>query len=563
MTSASKTPEPVQLESIILFHLICTVLTFYQQSQVSVRVLLTFNELRNLSQKQIGGMMKKIFVFALLSLCILSLGTVPAFAASKDRLVIGLVQGTKILDPQATTIGVALGLIGHIHETLVTIKDGKITPMLAESWKILDDKATYVFTIKQGVKFHNGETMTVDDVVYSFKRAKSPAGVASRAMSMYLKDVEKIDDRTIKLITEQPLGEAFLGSLTHPWSSILSRKAVEKFGADYGQNPVGTGKFKLKDWSASGDLVEMERFDEYHGVKAKLKTLIFRSIIEAASRTIELESGAVDTVADLAHVDISRIRNNPKLEVVMVPSVRHYYLAFEVNLKPFDNVKVREAFSLAMNRRGMVKAAFWGHAEVARGVLPSTIMHNNYNNAEDFAYDPAKGKKLLAEAGVPQGFKTEIIISDRNDYMSIGTILQNNLKEIGVEVELKVYEPGAYFNIQRKPLHPPVINNWSANVASPDPFFATTPLLHSTLAGLTNRAFYKNPEVDSLLEKGAETMDPAQRTLIYKELWDKLNHDLPYVWLLTPINISGKVKNLKGIDFSHNVGSYYSDAYFE
>lgn len=510
--------------------------------------------------------MKKLFLSAMLSLCVLSMGmamgAVPALAAPKDKLTIGIVQGARNLDPQSTTAGVTYGLIVHINETLVTIKNNKIVPLLAESWKILDDKVTYVFTIKQGVKFHNGETMTVDDVVYSFKRAKGPAGVAIKALSMYLKDVEKVDDKTVKLTAIRPMGEAFLGSLSHPWASILSAKAVESSGADYGQKPVGTGKFKLKHW-VPGDRVEMERFDDYHGQKAKLQTLLFRTIIESNSRTIELESGAVDTIMDLAPVDISRVKDNPKLEVVSVPSYRHYYMGFDVNLKPFDNPKVREAFSLAMNRPGMIKVVFRGHAEVARGPLPSTIIYSAYKDSKNLQYDPAKAKKLLAEAGLPNGFKTEVMISDRNDYLGLGTIVQNNLKEIGVTAEIKVYEAGAFHDAMRKPLHTPFINNWGGNVPSADPFFSMNPLFHSNNAGQTNRAYYKNPEVDALLDKGVETTDPAERTAIYKDLWGRLNKDFPHVWILTPLNMYGQVKNLKGIEYSPTVINYFSDAYFE
>lgn len=507
-------------------------------------------------------MKKKFLATTVLSLCLIALGALPAAAAPKDRLVVGIVQGARNLDPQSTTMGVTYGLTVHINETLVTIKNGKVVPLLAESWEILDDKVTYVFTLKQGVKFHNGETMTTDDVVFSFKRAKSPAGVAIKALSMYLTDVEKVDDRTVKLTAVRPMGEAFLGSLSHPWASILSQKAVESSGLDYGQKPVGTGKFKLKHW-VPGDRVELERFDDYHGQKAKLNTILFRTIIEATSRTIELESGAVDVIMDLAPVDINRIKDDPKLEVVAVPSYRHYYVGIDVNLKPFDNPKVREALNYALNRAGMIKVVFRGHAEVARGPLPSTITYSNYANAEDLAYDPAKAKKLLAEAGFPNGFKTEIMISDRTDYLGLSTIMQNNLKEIGIDAQIKVYEAGAFHDAMRKPLHTPFINNWGGNVPSADPFFSMNPLFHSNNSGQTNRSFYKNPDIDALLDKGVETTDPAERQAIYTELWDKLNSERPHVWILTPLNMYGKVRNLKGIDFSPTVINYFSDAYFE
>lgn len=211
--------------------------------------------------------MNRFFMAVALSIFCVTLGASPVLAKG-DTLTVGVVQGSKTLDPQGTTAGVSYGVIVHLNETLVTMEKDKIVPLLAEKWKMLDDNVSYEFTLKQGVKFHNGETMTAADVVYSFKRALSPAGVAVKSLSMYLADVRKVDDRTVLLQSVSPMGEAFLGSLSHPWASILSRKATEASGLDYGQHPVGTGKFKIKRW-VPGDRVEMERFEDYHGAKAR------------------------------------------------------------------------------------------------------------------------------------------------------------------------------------------------------------------------------------------------------------------------------------------------------
>ncbi len=501
--------------------------------------------------------------FAILSVFALGLSLSAAPAAAKgDTLTVGVVQGTKTLDPQGTTAGATYSVLVHLNETLVAVQKGKVVPVLAESWKLLDDKVTYVFKLKKGVKFHNGETMTADDVVFSFKRALSPAGVAIKSFSMYLADVQKIDENTVQLKSVSPMGEAFLGSLSHPWASILNQKAVEAAGLDYGQRPVGTGKFKLKHW-VPGDRVEMERFDDYHGPKAKVKNLIMRGIVEATSRTIELESGAVDVVMDVAPVDVGRIKDNPKLALSTVPSFRSYHMGFDVTLPPYDNPKVREAINLALNRPGIIKVVFRGQAEAARGPIPSTIEYSNYKNAPDFPYDPAKAKKLLQEAGFPNGFKSELFISDRSDYVGMATIVQSNLKAIGIDISIKVFEAGAFIDAIRQPGHGPFLNNWGGNVPTADPFFSMTPLFHSKNVGQTNRYFYKNPKVDELLEKGVQTTDSKERSAIYKELWDILNKDLPQATILAPLNMYGHVKELKGVEYSPTLLNYFGNAYFE
>lgn len=508
-----------------------------------------------------GGKMNRFFTALTLSILCLAFGA-HGVAARGDTLTVGLVQGVKILDPQGTTAGVAYSVIVHLNETLVGIEKGKVVPLLAESWKVHDDKVTYTFTLKKGVKFHNGEIMTADDVVYSFKRALSPAGVAVKALSMYLADVQKVDDHTVTLKAVSPMGEAFLGSLSHPWASILSAKAVEASGLDYGQQPVGTGKFKLTRL-VPGDRVEMERFDEYHGEKAKVKNLIMRGIIEAASRTIELESGAVDVIMDVAPVDVSRIKDNPKLEVVSVPSFRSYHMGFDVTLPPYDNPGVREAINIALNRPGIIKVVFRGHAEAARGPIPSTIEYSKYKTSPDIPYDPAGARKLLQEAGYGNGFKTELLISDRSDYVGMATVVQNNMKAIGIDMSIKVLEAGAFIDTIRLPKHGPFLNNWGGNVPTSDPFFSMTPLFHSKNVGQTNRSFYKNQTVDELLEKGVHTLNSNERAPIYAELWDILNKELPHATILAPLNIYGQVKELRGVDYSPTVINFFGNAYFE
>jgi ABC-type transport system substrate-binding protein len=132
-----------------------------------------------------------------------------------------------------------------------------------------------------------------------------------------------------------------------------------------------------------------------------------------------------------------------------------------------------------------------------------------------------------------------------------------------VEAEIKVYEAGAFQEAMRKPLHTPFLNNWGGNVPSADPFFSMNPLFHSSNVGPTNRAFYKDPESDALLDKGVEFADPAERKPVYKELWNRLNDARPHIWLLTPLNIYGKAKNLKGVEYAPTLLNYFSDAYFE
>ena len=502
-------------------------------------------------------------ISAILASLVLSLvlGGSPALAQG-DTLTVAIVLSIKTLDPQNTTAGVMYGVAMHVSETLVGVENGKLVPLLAESWKMLDDKLTYEFTLKKGVKFHNGDVMTADDVVYSFQRALSPAGAATKGQSMYLAEVGKKDDRTIYLKATAPMGQAFLGNLTHPWASIFNKKYTEALGLDYGQTPMGTGKFTFKN-SVPGDRVELERFDDYHGEKAKVKNLIFRTIIEPSSRAIELESGAIDVATEVAPIDAGRIKDNAKLEFVEVPSYRLHQMGFDITVPPYDNPKVREAINLAINRPGIIKAVFRGFGVPARGVIPDSIEYSRYKDSSDIPYDPAAAKKLLAEAGFPNGFKGALMTSERYDYQNVATVVQNNLKAIGIDMQIKIIEAGAYNDFIGKPKHDPFIYNWGGNVPTSDPFFYMNPLYHSRNIGQANRYYYSNPELDKVLDQGVQAPEGEERAGYYAQAWDILNRDLPQISLLNPINLYAKVKNLKGVEFSPTAINFYGNAYFE
>lgn len=493
--------------------------------------------------------------------CVL-LGASPIFAKG-DTLVVGLFQSPKNLDAQTVTDGLSFSAAGQVIEMLVRqMPDGSVEPWLAERWELAPDRMSAKFYLKKNVKFHNGETMTADDVVFTFKRALSPFGMAIRTHTTLINDVEKVDDYTVNLKCKLPIGQVALLSLSHPWAGILSQKAVEKYGKDYSQNPVGTGKFMFRRWLI-GNRIEYERFDGYHGEKAKFKNLVLRTITEGAMRTIELESGACDIILDPAPIDFPRIKNNPDLVALTVASGRTWHVGWDTTKAPFDNLKVRQAMSMAVNRAAICKVAFHGLALPSRGMTTSACKYNKYDSTKPFLEDPAAAKKLLAEAGFPDGFKMKLMIAERTEHVNIATILQANFKEIGIDVELDVLEWGALQEAVRKPGHTPYLNNWWAGTPALDPYFLLQPPFHSSGIPATNRSYYVNKEVDALFEKGASLEDGPEREKIYGEIWDILNRDLPWLALVEMQTPYGQVKELRGINHNPGTLNYYCDAYFE
>ena len=487
-----------------------------------------------------------------------------AFAAPKDTLVVGLTYNPGTFDPQGTPDAGTHNYCRQIYEGLVVPDaDGKLKGLLAEKWEVLDGGKTFKFYLKKGVKFHNGETMTADDVIFTFQRAMSPAGNAIRALAMVLdpNGVEKVDDHTVILRTLLPIGNKFLESIVHPWGAILNKKAVEQSGKDYGVNPVGTGPYKMVNWR-KGDRVEFDRFDGYHSTPGKLKKIIMRVIVEAASRTIDLESGAVDVIIDPARVDVDRIRNNKNLSIVVMPGVRILYLSFDVTKKPYDDVRVRQAMNLVVDRVGIAKAVFRGHADPGTGVITSAIKYNRVKETPVLKIDIEKARKLLADAGFPNGFTGEMVVPDRTEIMATATILQNNFNQIGINLQTKIYEYGAFQEGIRKQGHEPFVNLWWGGEPAQDPFFVMTPPFHSSVIGGTNRSFYKDDEVDKMLDKGAILPDGPERAQVYAQLWDRLNETLPWLSIVAPNAMYGVNKKLRGVNFAPGSINYYGEAYF-
>ena len=500
----------------------------------------------------------KILFFAA---CCTMLAFSPALAKG-DTLNVGVQAAFKTMDPHMTTDAVQHELILQINETLVRLdKDSNVEPLLAERWELLPDKVSYKFYLKKGVTFHNGDAMTADDVVYSFTRALGPTAGAIKVFSSVVASVEKVDDYTVILKAARPMGEPFLLSLGHPWASILSAKATEAAGKDYGQNPMGTGRFKFNNWVV-GSSVTLDRFDGYHAEKAKLKTVIFRTIVESSSRTIELESGAVDMIFDAPPTDISRMKDNPRLTVVSVPSCRLYYIGFDVTKAPYDNPKVRQAINLAINREGLAKIVFRGFAEPARGPVTSAIRYNKYDAVPPIKQNIAKAKELLKEAGFPDGFKGSFVIADRSDHTGLSTILQANLKEIGVDMKIETIEWGAFLDVIRQKGHEPFLQNWWGAAPAMDPYFLMAPF-HSTAIGGSNRMFFKNKEVDDLLDLGMTLMNGPERQEVYGKVWDILNDQLPWINMVQMQQLYAHDKTLKGIDYAPSFLNYLGNAYFE
>ncbi|WP_097027856.1 glutathione ABC transporter substrate-binding protein [Clostridium peptidivorans] len=460
----------------------------------------------------------------------------------KDSLVVATAYDAKSLDPHVVNDVASSNVMTQIYGTLVQMNEkNEVVPMLADSFSQLDE-LTYEFKLKKGVKFHNGEEMKASDVKFSLERAAKSALVSHIFGDIDTSSFKMPDDYTISFKTKAP-SSGFLAGLTHCGGSILSEKAVTAAGEKYAMSPVGTGPFKFVSWT-KGDRVELERFNDFYGDKPKFSKMTIRVIPEPTNRAIELESGGVDIAYEISSNDIKRIEENEKLQIARIIDNSTQYLGFNNQKKPFNDVKVRQAISYALNTKSIVETVWRGVGKVAVGPIGPNVLYSD-KSLQVHEYNVQKAKELLKEAGYEKGFKTTIWTNEKKERVDMATIMQSQLKEVGIDAEIKILEWGAYLDGLSKGEHDMFIIGWTCQ--TPDPDLAVYAPLHSSKAGTGgNYSFFKNAKVDELIMKGRVMKNSPEREEIYKEIQKEVKEQAPWVFLSNGEQVVGTSKSVKG-----------------
>jgi extracellular solute-binding protein family 5 len=460
----------------------------------------------------------------------------------EEKKILTMAQKAEIktLDPQKATDSVSRSIIKLINQTLVYIdNEGNIVPELAQEITKVSPKETLI-KIKNDIKFSNGETLTIDDVLFSLERAK-----ASPKMSQDLymiESFEKVDDRTLKINTLYDAGN-LLHKLASGGVAIINKKAFEEDE----NNIVGTGMFKLKEWVAGEKLV-LERNEFFKDSKSNIDTLVVKFVPEANSRMIMLETGEIDLARDLLPLDFQKISEDTKFTTVEVETPSNMFLGFDLRNELLADKRVRQAIAYAINNEDLVKTVFNGSASVATSPVPKiTTGHNE--NSNNYPQDIEKAKQLLAEAGYPNGFNIELFVSEDNQRIDMAVIIQDNLKKIGINAEIKTFQWAAYVSTIENPniIKPLFIMSW--NISNDDPDEVLYPLYHSSqIDAHTNVVFYKNEKFDNLISEARETTDKDKRMKLYEEAQDIIQEDLPHYTLVYPkqnFAYKASIKNIK------------------
>ncbi|SMG15275.1 ABC transporter substrate-binding protein [Dethiosulfovibrio salsuginis] len=480
-----------------------------------------------------GTRRTKGLTWVVLSAVFLGLMAIPALA--KDTLTIANIYDARSLDPIVQNEVAASGAICHINETLIDLDDeGNPIPLLAEEFEQIDP-TTYRFVLRKGVKFHNGDPFTAADVLYSIERAKSPLGSAIKQYPEIIESVVAEDDYTVVIKIKYPF-TPFWGTMAHTSLAVVNQRAVEEKGDMYPMNPVGTGPFTMKEWVKNDKLV-LERFEEYWGDKPAYKTLVMRSVPESVNRTIELETGAVDIAYLIPTADVSRVKDNKDLNVISAYQHSTCFMGFNTAKEPWNDPRVREAVKLALDINGARHAVFRGTGETPVSLVPKTIKYSD-QSATMPKRDVERAKQLLAEAGVKLPLKAQIWSNAYKPRVDLAQIFQAQLKEVGIEIEAKVLEWGAYLDGLKLGDHDMYILGWT--ISSVDPDGIMSGIVHS--GGGSNYAKFHDEEIDALIDKGKTMPDGPEREALYMDLQKRLNEQNPYLYLYAEETFYG-VKN--------------------
>ena len=475
----------------------------------------------------------------------------------EEKKILTMAQKAEIktLDPQKATDSVSRSIIKLINQTLVYIdNEGNIVPELAQEITKVSPKETLI-KIKNDIKFSNGETLTIDDVLFSLERAK-----ASPKMSQDLymiENFEKVDDRTLKINTLYDAGN-LLHKLASGGVAIVNKKAFEKDE----NNIVGTGMFKLKEWVAGEKLV-LERNEFFKDSKSNIDTLVVKFVPEANSRMIMLETGEIDLARDLLPLDFKKISEDTKFTTVEIETPSNMFLGFDLRNELLADKRVRQAIAYAINNEDLVKTVFNGSASVATSPVPKiTTGHNE--NSNNYPQNIEKAKQLLAEAGYPNGFNIELFVSEDNQRIDMAVIIQDNLKKIGINAEIKTFQWAAYVSTIENPniIKPLFIMSW--NISNDDPDEVLYPLYHSSqIDAHTNVVFYKNEKFDNLISEARETTDKEKRMKLYEEAQDIIQEDLPHYTLVYPKQNFAYKASIKNIKYNKRAYLDFQDTIIE
>ncbi|CAB3756811.1 ABC transporter substrate-binding protein [Paraburkholderia solisilvae] len=460
-----------------------------------------------------------------------------------------------------------------IFNTLVDFDEAtkKVVPGLADKWQISADGLTYTFRLRPNVSFQTTgyfkptRPLDADDVVFTFSRMLDDSNpwhkvvgangfphAQSMGLAKLVKSITKVDNQTVKIELTEP-NAPFLSVLTMGFASIYSAEYADqllKAGKtnDLNAQPIGTGPFMLKSYTKDA-VIRYDVNPAYWGPKPKIDRLIYAITPDATVRAQKVKAGECQIALSPKPLDIADARNNPSLKVEQTSAFMTAFVALNTGKKPLDNQKVRAALNMAFDRTTYLKAVFDNTATPATNPYPPNTW--SYDKAvKPWPYDVAKAKKLLADAGYPNGFSTTIWVRPTGSVLNPNPkagaeLLQADFAKIGVKADVKVIEWGDLIREAKQGHHDTLFMGWAGDNGDPDDYLTPLFSCNGVTSGI-NFSRFCDPNLDKLIDQGKRTSDQAKRTQAYEAaqqiihdeaLWIPLGY--PTATVITTKNVSG------------------------
>lgn len=491
--------------------------------------------------------MKKLFIY---SICLITILIFSSASFAEESIVVATAANIRSLDPHHGTDNNSISAHRLIMETLIKFDKNfkKFVPLLATSWNISDDGTMYTFKLREGVKFHDGTPFNAKAVKISIDRVRTKKNKLRRyGFFKMIKETEVIDEYTVALILSYPFG-GMLNNLAGPGGPIHSPAALAKYGKKVSRHPVGTGPFKFVEWVTGDHLTLIKNENYWRKGFPKVDKITFRPIAESGSRVAMLKTGEADFIYPFPIEHYKSVASNKNIKVDFLEGLTIDFITLNMLHKPFDDVRVRQAVNLAVDKRAYLEISVGGHGRVPDSIMAPGVQF--YAKQRPWTFNLEKAKKLLKEAGYSKGFDVELWSNTRADRLEMQEFIQQQLAQVGIRVKVVPMEGGILNQRSRqvkdwrKAEVRMRIAGWSPSNYDAD--WAIRPLLgvDAWPPNGGNTAYYDNKKVEELLLAGLKTSNPEEREKIYSEIQSIIWNDVPWLLLSNKDKISAKQANI-------------------
>ncbi len=445
-----------------------------------------------------------------------------------------------------------------IFDPLVDMDESlNLKPKLVASWDMTPDGKTITFHLQKGIKFHDGSVLDADAVKFNIDRILDPKTASPQVSNVNaISSVQVVDSMTVSLV----LKEAFtplLANLTQGPGFMSSPQAIQKYGQDYGQHPVGAGPFVLQSWE-KGNQITLKRFDGYwQSNLPKLAGMTWKPISDDTVRMANLQSGQSDFVDSVPSNSFATTRANSAFQTWEAAGTLWPMIRLNLKMDPFTNKAARQAVAYGVDRNAIVKAIYFGAAVPAFGPI-SPIYKTYYDTAVEtygFSYDIAKAKAKVSEAGLSK-LEFTVDIQSNPTQQRLAELVKNQLAQANITMNIQAYESTALQDRITNKKYQAVIGSWT-----PRPDIDGTIYPHFASDGNVNSMSYSNPQVDTLLKSTRTLPNGAARIAAYRDAQKIIVDDAPWVFLIFATQMRAWTKKLSGIPQIPDMMPRFTEAY--